>query len=774
MKASGLKIFMTTLLLTSTVIWLKIDHRTELEGSLKPISQRRNLVTKQEYKDLCLKNASNSTDLGFAEDFVPYADTIGEYIKNFSDYKDKHNDKIYDIIVNENDDEVRPLVLDLFAPFIVFAIFGIITLIAWLFYSICCCKPCCCCKSTNRNESLCSCKGVSCLIFLIATVLIVVGAVIGFIFSSDLPKEIDNLECALLKFYTEFKYGDDKTSSPRWIGLSGIISTLDDVSSGLDQVFQNSQGSFSDTSSISNSRSGYYNLLDAKYNENRGATTRNPNPSGSSGSVTPAFIQTWGPTSESSTALGQIKIEYDTTIDGSVSLINQFDAATQEINKQIVFGKNSLDSARKDLEPLEAEFEKIEIDYIDEFRNYKDDVMEVLEIVFIALFAVEVVLSIIYFLFAWMFVSCDKSGLRIVSHVAWHIITLITIPMFIIGSLFGLLGTAFIYMAPFMEILLSPEGMATFIGSTEVIYLDTCLNKGGNLKDVVFTDTSYIDDFDRFYNISFQLDGIGDQILETTDSRVVTQYKDLYTKMDSDIALAVGTDGNAPNQVIADLTTYTSDSIDGSRLGSCGSTTDDFWVSSQSSCPTSFNYITSGDPTAELGNSNCLNVREWTGSSASTRYQSRPTCDNIDTPGTVSNFVTSLNNYGDDASPILNNLKIDLDEINNSYANVAGRLRGDFERASRIYDPILDILKSISGENGLFNLLNCKFLADDIGITLEVIGDAGPVCVRVGAMLAVISLLNWFTLFCGLIYIFRTITSKNSGEALVENKPEDK
>ena len=80
----------------------------------------------------------------------------------------------------------------------------------------------------------------------------------------------------------------------------------------------------------------------------------------------------------------------------------------------------------------------------------------------------------------------------------------------------------------------------------------------------------------------------------------------------------------------------------------------------------------------------------------------------------------------------------------------------------RVYDPVLTIFKDVSGEKGLENLINCGFIADDIGNILVIVEDSGRLAIRIGAVLACISLSNWLMLFFGLIYILRTASGNTS------------
>ena len=133
------------------------------------------------------------------------------------------------------------------------------------------------------------------------------------------------------------------------------------------------------------------------------------------------------------------------------------------MNNNIQEGRAAFDTAIASLDPLGTEFTVFETDYIDPFRERKEQTMERMNGAFIGLFAGLMALAIVFFLFSWFFVGFEKYALRYVAHVAWHIITLITIPLFLLASAFGLLGTAFVYLPPFTEVVLSQEGLKAVV-----------------------------------------------------------------------------------------------------------------------------------------------------------------------------------------------------------------------------------------------------------------------------------------------------------------------
>jgi methyl-accepting chemotaxis protein len=314
---------------------------------------------------------SSNLTLGYAENFVSAASTVEDYIKNLTFYKTDQNSKIEDIIYSDKTDEIPSLVVALIAPYLVFAAFAIVTLISWLFYCICCCKPCCCCKVATKDDKWCSWKGISFIFMIISLVGIAAICIIGWIFASKLPDNVDEIECSLMRFYTDIKEGETKNSTPKWPGVSNTVKILENLRDALTTVSQNSQNAFSSTEDVKNTKTQYYALLDQKYSDKSGVTVSNPNPktSGTSPTVTPTFVKKWGPKEDKESSLGLLKVEYDEVIYGSTEKLDEMQQLAENMNQGLETGKKVFQEAIDTIKPLSDEIDKFDTDYIQKFRD---------------------------------------------------------------------------------------------------------------------------------------------------------------------------------------------------------------------------------------------------------------------------------------------------------------------------------------------------------------------------------------------------------------------
>lgn len=251
---------------------------------------------------------------------------------------------------------------------------------------------------------------------------------------------------------------------------------------------------------------------------------------------------------------------------------------------------------------------------------------------------------------------------RYVSLIIWNFITLITIALFLLSCSFGMLGTAFIYLPAFLDVFLSYKGLSVYLNEESTNILNQCINGDGNMKSVLLgNDTDYTNIFNNFYNISYQLSNITNQISNSTNSQVCTEQIATYIKMETNIALAVGTDNNSPAAVINALNTNTQKSNPNSKISRCSAQTDDVWVSNNESCPVSSTIISSSNPISNLGNLSCLNILQWTSSQATTRYINRNECNGSDNSAIVSNYISNLNTYATNAKPEVQQLEGNMD-----------------------------------------------------------------------------------------------------------------
>lgn len=376
MKESLIKSVVSTLLVTILVIWMKIDHR--VDNPLDSIKVGRTLqtaegatpITRAEYASSCI---INGTDLGLVPGFNSEFTTLNAYIKSLDYYEDKFNADITKVIVN--DESPAKLIGKVFGGYILIAIFAIITFISYFVCIGCCFKQCCCCHSDKKQEGWGTFKGISFILAVAGLAGIIVACAIGWTYAREIPEELDVLDCTMMKFYLNFRQGEEKTQVPKWVGLDRLITSFTNIETALDRVFAQSQGNVFqtgvgivfDTNRVEANKNSYYALLDRKWTENAGGLTRSPNPN-VQGTATPVLISNFGPASNQGSSLNMLRNEYELLITNTTEVLRSFRQTTPNMNSNISTGKAIFRYVTDNLRPFDAELKKFDDDYISFFR----------------------------------------------------------------------------------------------------------------------------------------------------------------------------------------------------------------------------------------------------------------------------------------------------------------------------------------------------------------------------------------------------------------------
>jgi hypothetical protein len=279
---------------------------------------------------------------------------------------------------------------------------------------------------------------------------------------------------------------------------------------------------------------------------------------------------------------------------------------------------------------------------------------------FIALFAVILGLSIIFFVFTTLFICIGIKWTRFVSHVAWN---LITIAVLMLAGVFGILGTAMVYVAPVFEVIFSTDGLKVlFSGNQDMInIMDTCMNKGGDLKPVIGPQNDMADTLDVFVQNSYKINQLNSNFNNIQGSPLAIYNRDRYVSLETDYLADISISPDSASAVNTELISYTNYYAPSSKQSSCSSNTYDIWVTNSNSCHADYKYTEAADAKTNIGSNTCLNVRLWDATKVKTRYSDRPSCSSLSVADSASSYVTSLNNYASSAAEILKAMEKDMD-----------------------------------------------------------------------------------------------------------------
>ena len=117
-------------------------------------------------------------------------------------------------------------------PFLIFLVFGVLSIFGWIICCICCCCDCCCCCCCKKE----SCK-VPCFIFtFVFYALCVAISIYGLSQSKKIFVGLANTECSILKFFGQVLDGEIKQERPKWAGINEINNLLDTLIERVTQM----------------------------------------------------------------------------------------------------------------------------------------------------------------------------------------------------------------------------------------------------------------------------------------------------------------------------------------------------------------------------------------------------------------------------------------------------------------------------------------------------------------------------------------------------------
>lgn len=168
-----------------------------------------------------------------------------------------------------------------------------------------------------------------------------------------------------MTFYSNTLSGENTTITPRWVGIGAIKKTLEDTKVALDNIAKNSNSAFSNNTGWTKTEPDKFRTnLTNTYNQFNDKTIPNYNPAASLKKVNvlkPNYISQLGPYQQEDpvTVLNSVYREFDTKISASISMIDQAQGYSKELNKYNDQIKQSLDSVINSLAPLENAFTDI-------------------------------------------------------------------------------------------------------------------------------------------------------------------------------------------------------------------------------------------------------------------------------------------------------------------------------------------------------------------------------------------------------------------------------
>ena len=670
------------------------------------------------------------SSIGLSEDKIECENKDKKYMKALFGIVSKYAKDNY---INEEDEGENIINYGLhILPFLIFLVIGIFSIFGWIVCCVCTCGDCFCC---------CCCKKVFCknhcfvvtYVFYIISIIVSINALTK---SKKIFKGLRDTECSTLRFIQQVLDKELKPSEPKWEGIANIKSLLDNLTSKIIDLenntvvtdlenknaylennktaFKNETNNFAEeyykggyyhddyTTTVtvkSNSLNDYKNkkfvleiieYIGHFYNETNKYTHQ-------------SFLN--------SLDENYTKVDTKATedIQKSLTSFNSLKANSSDLNESIGKAEDILNS-------LEKTFNKLNDKIGKKISKYSDDIEHdgklMFKIVFIGIILINIVLAILLIcICVCSMKACTSCCLfrclfKFCTHLLWNILALIMVISLLFGSLLSLSGKIGEDLISLIHYVLSEENFQSDHPllldklKDDKKYLNICFYENGTLENEIEVRES-LNTLEDFENV---LNRLGD-ITEDFNVLKNNSFKSLKEKIKnitefatSEIVLSGVTDPNYSiilsdflskfNQEIKTNTTKKEIwDIDGNKTITCDYNPD-----------SSINYV--------FHPASCKpNEREW--------IQRYPDSTLKDYANIISNIVVLVNNLNQDSfKNSLNNFEQSYIKYLNSYIEMLDLLN------SSIFSIIGEI-KGKAGNETIFSILNIKFIGTNFRIILK-------------------------------------------------------
>ncbi len=432
-----------------------------------------------------------------------YIDALIDIVKGTTGKSDK-----------EMSDNLMTYGQHLIGVFICLAI-AILAIPGWLICCSCCCCNCCCC---------CCCKKPTCkfpfFIVTLALYVLVAGiCVYGLIKSNSIFRGLSDTECSILQFFNETIEGEAKAQTPKWAGVEGIKSILNDLDHKIGtiggQTLLDLEGGQNE---IATQKGEFADLL---HDQSALVTGNNKYTITSTEYQIDITTTSWYGTFpdhegnfEGTGVVNRWYKEYSLIADGlDRNLGDAYNNFNTIIGNEV---KSNLNNIKNSVEEMGTSIKEVKdgmADSIVEYSDYIDEYGKLgFKIFFSALVVIDAAIAALMFLLC--FCSGEKCkncclfrcGFKLLIHLFWNILALLMIITLFIGFIFTLIGSIGKDLTYVVNYFIGEENMnqaEPALFGAEGKKLSTCFNGNGDILKVLDDEGSVdLDQIKSFDNIN--------------------------------------------------------------------------------------------------------------------------------------------------------------------------------------------------------------------------------------------------------------------------------
>jgi len=618
-------------------------------------------------------------------------------------------------------------------PLLIFFAIGILSIIGWLICCFCNCCNCCCCCCCKKP----GCK-VPCFIFTyIFYALAIIACIYGLSKSNKIFVGLSNTECSVLKLLEQVVDGEAKTTTPRWIGISGINGLLSNLTKQINSTKQNALNVLLEKKGVITSKKEDFTTEmksfddfcynNGNYSNDYIRTFNNISlPDYKDKTYVLDIIKLVGHCNDETKEYPEksflyfLNLEYSEISERTDGYINTSETSFRDIlNESSAEVMEALDKAQDTLDKLKKPFDKINDQVGDRVVDYSESIDKygklVVKLVFTILMIINIALAVLLLMICLCSAKyctgccCCRCLCKCFTHLFWNILALMMILSFIVGSIIALVGRVGDDAMSLVSYILSEENFESQdplllekMGDAKK-YLSICLHGNGSLESKFDLGDSLnaIEDIDEVLN---GIDNITQQFINIKNNLPAfkafkEQIKNRTDYLSSNFGL-LGVSDTESNIILRFVLPLLNNAIkqegkketwdiDGDKTKTCDAGSDDFEPGEY-----------------KLHPSTCKpRDRDWIKSST------KNITDYAEVISTIVDLVKKLENEGTFKNE-LNKLNKTYDEYMGSYLEMANFLK---ETIGGLIGQIRDTV----GDGNIFSFLNGKFIGTNIQIILK-------------------------------------------------------